>query len=499
MDFIYAILNQIDDALIVSDQDGKVLLYNNSANNLFSNILQIKIAEGEDFYLMLDQIHHVKDGVNDILQNLIHKKQTQKSFSKFVNAQNITTHLEFNYIPLLNENGDIDYVQTIIRDSTENKIFEQKLTALASDISNLIESANAIIIGLDSLGYVTNWNNHCTKVTGYEKNEVYAQRFADKLLDNFEKAAFEKMLSNIMQNNSIDNCEIQIRTKAGKPAIFLLNGTVRRSTGGAIIGITLIGHDASELISYRRSLEIQVEERTKELQVKLTKEKEVVEMKSRFVSIASHEFRTPLSSILHAANYIKSKQNKITSKELDNKIENIEKQVMHMKHLLDDVLTYSKNETAKIQMHSSTIAFTEFIDKIVEEVEQSTGQTHTIKLLREKVPEQIIADEKLLRSILINLLSNAIKFSPNKEHIIFKIIQIENKLEFTIQDFGIGIPENEYGKIFEPFLRGKDVNAIQGTGLGLSIVKKAVALLQGSISFESQPGSGSTFIVTVPL
>src|SRR5690606_4971863 len=110
----------------------------------------------------------------------------------------------------------------------------------------------------------------------------------------------------------------------------------------------------------------------------------------------------------------------------------------------------------------------------------------------------LMTDEKLLRNIVTNLLTNAVKFSPGKDEVHFNVLDEGRRVTIEVRDEGIGIAEDELGKIFEPFVRGKEADAIQGTGLGLSIVKKAVDLLQGSIQVKSKPGKGSTFKVVIP-
>jgi signal transduction histidine kinase len=245
-------------------------------------------------------------------------------------------------------------------------------------------------------------------------------------------------------------------------------------------------------------LERKVEERTRELQQALQKEKEVVEIKSRFISIASHVFRSPLTSIELAANYIKETKS-IHMSDLHDKLDTIEKQVRNMMYSLDDVLTYGRSEAGKIQVVLSDMLLFDFLEKIIEEVGNATQQTHIIHKTFENLPESLSTDEKLLRNILINLLTNAIKFSPERDSI-WLIVRCELQIiHITIHDQGIGILADEKDKIFEPFIRGKETNSIQGTGLGLSIVKKAVELLAGTIAVECNPKEGTTFTVKLPI
>jgi len=179
-----------------------------------------------------------------------------------------------------------------------------------------------------------------------------------------------------------------------------------------VIGLTLIGQDITELAEYRMILEMKIDERTRELRRALKKEKEVVEVKSRFVSIASHEFRLPLSSIQFQANLIRQTKEQISHHDLEKRLDSIEQQVLHMNVLLDDVLTYGKSDAEKFPLVLSNIVITEFLSKIIEEVSNFCKKSaHAIITEYSLMPVVITTDERLLRSILINLLTNAITFS----------------------------------------------------------------------------------------
>jgi signal transduction histidine kinase len=245
----------------------------------------------------------------------------------------------------------------------------------------------------------------------------------------------------------------------------------------------------------REKLERQVKERTRELNEALSKEKELVELKSKFVAIASHEFRTPLATINFATNYLKDYLIKLQPSDINKKLESIEKQVRHMTFLLDDVLTLGKSESGKTKVVARKIDIHDFFQKIVEEVQYSTKSTHQVTFSFESLVREIEIDEKLLRNVFINLLSNAIKFSPEASEVILTVRSVDDQLRISVSDRGVGIPSNEFDKIFDPFHRGSNAGAIQGTGLGLSIVKKAVELLDGVLDFKSEMGKGSEFTV----
>lgn len=495
MDVLSSLLDNLEEALFIMDKEGKILLFNKGAVELSSSLMIKPFQEGD--YLIDSMNLETGLFVRDIIQEIKLKKEPEKSFTELVNQNGAKIYLEFNFVPVINEDGIETHIHLFIRDITSQKIFEKKLTTQAADITNLIENANAIIIGIDTRGYITEWNRHCTEITGFEKDEAYAQKLTTLLLEEKERPIFDGLVARGLNRESILNCEILIRHKNGKLQILLLNCALRTTTRGDIVGLVFVGQDITELTEYRKSLEIKVEEKTKELHLALKKEKEVVEMKNRFVSIASHEFRSPLSSIEFETNLIK-RTKKLDSKNLKKRLEIIGKQISYMNRLLDDVLIYGKSETGKIQLVISDIALIEFLKRVTEEV-GLRPEKHIIKTEYHQIPDLIRTDEKLLRGIIINLLTNAIKFSPDKDHVYLMVQGSNSSIIIKVRDEGIGIPSDELNKIFEPFLRGKGVEAIQGTGLGLSIVKKSVELLNGNIQLESEIGKGTTFIVTIPV
>ncbi len=248
----------------------------------------------------------------------------------------------------------------------------------------------------------------------------------------------------------------------------------------------------------KRRLETLVEERTRDLNMALAKEHELVELKNRFVSIASHEFRTPLSTIIFITDYLLEHYDTLEPKEIKTKLKRVQKQVNHMTFMLEDLLTVGRQQM-EIPVSKSKVDLRTFLDKLIEEVEFSTKKTHRIEMdyLCNSI-NTVETDEKLLRNILINLLSNGIKFSPSKSRIYFMVEESKDNILFEIRDEGVGIPPGDMTNMFTAFYRGSNTEMIQGTGLGLSIVKKAVELLSGIIEVKSELGHGTLFKVVIP-
>ena len=231
----------------------------------------------------------------------------------------------------------------------------------------------------------------------------------------------------------------------------------------------------------------------------LAKEKELNSLKSRFVAMTSHEFRTPLATILSSAELLEHYSNKWNESKKLKHLRRIQVAVKHMTGLLNDVLLLGKAEAGKLEFKPRPLELEKFCHELVEEIELNSSN-HTIAFrTHNQCPNAVCLDEKLLRTILSNLLSNAIKYSPLSSLVDFDLICEQEKAIFSIKDQGIGIPLAEQAQLFNSFERGSNVGAISGTGLGLAIVKKSVDLHGGQITVESQVGVGTTFIVTLPL
>jgi len=269
---------------------------------------------------------------------------------------------------------------------------------------------------------------------------------------------------------------------------------------------------ASDMRKLNAHLEAKVEERTlilkealqklEESQIELSealdKEKQLNEIKSRFVSMASHEFRTPLSTILSSATLISKYVQTEENDKRERHLKKIKDSVSHLNSLLEDFLSLGKLEEVKVTVSISSFAVKEFVDDVIDEMRtiQKKGQEIVYKYEGE---ENFIADKRLVKNILINLLSNALKFSKEDSRVWITVQNKKEQLLIKIKDEGLGIPEEDQHHLFTTFFRGKNVTNVQGTGLGLPIVKRYLDLLNGEISLESKINVGTTVSIQLPL
>jgi len=229
----------------------------------------------------------------------------------------------------------------------------------------------------------------------------------------------------------------------------------------------------------------------------LEREKELGKLKSRFVSTASHEFRTPLSTILTSAYLLKNYKGANYEKVKDSHITRINKSVNNLTEILNDFLSLSKLEEGKVETNYSLIDVQSYLLDIKNEMSLQKQISQVLEYEHNGV-KTIETDKKILRNIVLNVLSNALKYSKEDGLIQISSTVESEKLIIKVQDYGIGIPEEDLPYIFKRFFRANNASYIQGTGLGLNIVKKYVSLLDGVIHCKSKLNEGSVFIIELP-
>lgn len=485
-------IQQIPEYLLLLNNQDEIAFFNREAERIQDEAGR-PITMGTPFMDIVPPER--KNIVSLLLQQIKNDGLQRTTEAEFTNPQGRTKYFEVTYCPVhLPQTHEI---QTCIlaREITSQKVFERKAAQLVHDLSHLIENANAFIFGVDGRGYITDWNRECTRVTQLDKNEVLAMK-VDSLIDPAHQESFNHLFIRILAGEVVTNYEFHVNTK-DNPLTILLNATSKRNLSGDVVGALFVGQDVTELVHYRISLEEQVKDRTQKLQDALQKEQELVAVKNKFVAIASHEFKMPLNAIDRSAQLLGENQ-RLQPTERES-LANIKKQVTHMRVLLEDILTIEKSELTKIKTALNKLDIVSFITNIAHEVATSTGRTHEM-LVRHSLPQIVVeSDERLLRNIFVNLLSNAIKFSPSKSHVHISIDLYPNDLVICVRDEGIGIPESDMTRIFEPFNRGSNAADITGTGLGLSIARKAVDALNGTLTLESKPNEGTQITTRFPL
>jgi PAS domain S-box-containing protein len=230
----------------------------------------------------------------------------------------------------------------------------------------------------------------------------------------------------------------------------------------------------------------------------LGKERELNELKTKFVSIASHEFRTPLSTVLSSASLIQQYKDKGDLEKVDKHVQRIKTSVNHLTLILNDFLSLGKLEEGKVDVLNDSIDVHQFLNEIAEEAHSFLKVGQTIKIDCRSKQTQLTSDARILRNVMFNLLSNASKYSDIDKKITLTCESTNDTFRFSVIDEGMGIPDEDQKHLFDRFFRASNAGNVQGTGLGLNIVRRYLDLLQGDIAFESEYGKGSTFTVSIP-
>lgn len=236
-----------------------------------------------------------------------------------------------------------------------------------------------------------------------------------------------------------------------------------------------------------------------ELRLALEQEKELGELRARFVCMVSHEFRNPLHVILFSTSSLKRHSHQWTEEKKLKYLDRIQTAVEHVSELMDDVLIIGRSEAGKLKFEPRAIKLEQFCRDLVAQLQLSHSSKHSVTFTSLGDCSTACVDEKLLQPMLTNLLENAIKYSPPSRTVNLTLSCQDGEVIFQIKDRGIGIPKADQQRLFEPFHRGKNVGDIQGNGLGLAVVKKLVDLHLGQISVTSEVGVGTTFTITLPL
>jgi len=417
---------------------------------------------------------------------------------------------------------------------TENRLLTTEQVNTLIGLGALFEYATEGILVTDNTGAIVMINPSAERIFGYEKGELPGKKIEvlipkrhtgshEKTRDGYNKHPTPRSMGvgrdlfAVKKDGSEFPVEISLspfESENGKFVIaFIIDITVRKQSEAALNQQRVeLERVSAQIKQLNVELERKVEDRTtmlretlaqlenskNELAESLQKEKELGDLKSRFVSTVSHEFRTPLGAILSSA-YLLGKY--IEKQELDKTerhLSKITESVRHMNAMLEDLLSLGKLEEGLIQAKSEEFDFRKFICEIVSEMQELARKGQRLEVDAANVG-LIVADKRLVKNVLLNLISNAIKFSEEDATIKICCKINSDKLSISVIDQGIGISEADQEHLFERFFRAKNAANIQGTGLGLHIISKYLELLDGTINIQSELGRGSTFTITIPI
>lgn len=380
----------------------------------------------------------------------------------------------------------------VIQDITERNRIERELKQTNETLKTLIAASPLGIIVGDSEGRVTMWSPAAERIFGWSAAETIGQPAPFVQVD--KRMFAQQIRRSVLEGETFTDLEIRRLHKSGELIDLSLSVAPLYNTEGIITGTISLFADISE----RKQLQREVMEK-EQLRLALNKEIELRQLRERFTSMMSHEFRNPLTTIFTSTDMLDHYHDRMNPEARRQKFNDIRGQIRRLVEMLDDILTVMRSETIGLQFKPVPVAISGFVEGLVDEARMNDGENHNISFNSDCHNAIIEGDEKLLRHAVTNLLSNAIKYSPESKSIDVSVECTVEEVTIQVADQGIGIPEHDLKKLADAFFRASNVGAIPGTGLGLAITRQAVELHHGRLDITSQPGTGSTFSISLPL
>ena len=463
----------------------------------FSQLLKQYTDEFEDIAVGCDVRGSFPElvGLEEICEEIIQQKQEKFVLESVAREKDENNILYFDLCLQSIKNQLVLFIEDVTELVELRKSFVQKTNEAELNLNALkrfeyctnkiINSMGDVLFITTASGKIERTNRAAEKLLGYRKSEIIDRqlnKFIERKIVDYSEF-YRDLVSN---QNKIKKLEPYFIGREQKLIEIEFNCFVIPTEVTDIYSCVFIGRD----ITLRKKAE-------RDMIQALEKEKELRHLKSQFLSMATHEFRNPLSSILVCADMLSQSNNILLSEDRNFYLKLIKDSALHIQSILEDVLVLSKAEAGTQAFKPNYLDLIEFCQEIIKEIQLSYPQ-RTINLIVEEDYLEFYGDAQLLWHIFNNLLSNALKYSTPETAVDFKIIEREATILIEVCDRGLGIPSEAQKHLFDSFYRGNNVGEIPGTGLGLAIVKRAVDLHRGTIIVSSELGKGTTIEIQLP-
>jgi two-component system sensor kinase FixL len=413
-----------------------------------------------------------KNNLSQLRKNAEEKLRLSKKSSKKDNLLEFEHELNVHKVELEMQNEELLATQLKLEESLKN-------------YSELFEFAPIGYFILDKLGIIINVNDTGSNLLGRTRTQLTGKPFSTFLSSELGQDNFYRHRNQVIETEKLEQIECEIKRNEGYEFPALITSSIIKDEQGEFKYFLSTLSDISERKEQERLVNLA-----------LAKEKELNELKSRFITIASHEFRTPLATILLSAELLEKYNAPKYEENRKKHFYKIKSSVQGLTEILTDFLSLNKFENGLINNNPTLFNIVKFTEKIIEEINIIDQPIEYKHIGDHRV---VNLDPKLLKVCLSNLIGNAIKYSP-KEALIKVVtrMDVQENIKITIKDIGIGVPESDKPFLFDQFFRAKNAESFQGTGLGLNIVQKFVSIMNGTISFTSKEDQGATFVMTFP-
>lgn len=386
------------------------------------------------------------------------------------------------------------YVMALIVDITERKKAEQTIDYWFQIFE---ESLNEIYVFDAKTHIFINVNRGAQLNLGYSLKELCQMSVLD-IKTQITKTYFEKILSPLL-NRKREKVIFEAEHQRKDGSIYPVEVHLQLSYIGKRQVCVAIVLDITERKNYTHQLENKVEERTAQLREALKAEKKLNELKTKFLSLVSHEFKTPLTSILTSTSLLAKYTETEQQEKRDKHIGTIKSKVKYLDNILTDFLSIERLDSGKVNYNMTTFPLSKLINEVIYDSNTLLKEGQRIKYPDNIDGTDVDFDEKIMVLALSNLVHNAIKYSPERTEIELRVSNDKNWLYIDIVDKGFGIPIEDQPFVFDRYFRASNVLTIQGTGIGLNTVQQHIHNLGANLTFESKLGEGSTFTLHIPI
>jgi len=389
-----------------------------------------------------------------------------------------------------NPQGKIIGVVGVGQDITELDQSRSEMENISKELTQLIDTANAPIFGVDINGNVNEWNQKVEQITGFNKDEVMGHNLVETRITEEFKKPVQEVLNKALKGNETSNYEVPLFTKSGERVMVLLNATTRRNPQGKIVGVVGVGQDITELDQSRSEKE--------ETNLRL---KEANQHKSKFISSMSHELRTPLNGILGFTELLKGEHFGKLNDPQREFVDQVENSGKHLLELISGLLDVAKIDSGSMMVDLKVCKPYELFLSVVGLIQpQLVEKKIILNQLIDPTAEVIVCDIRKVKQIMVNLISNAIKYTPDNGTIEITLTRDKKYTKIIVSDNGIGISKKDQDIIFNEFAQANRIRdeALGGTGIGLALSRRLVELHGGEIGVTSEENKGSKFWFTIP-
>lgn len=498
-DPLYRMLfDSIAEGFIVVNKSGEIILANPRTCELFGyekgGVIGLKVEE-----LIPKAIRAKHVG----LRTDFHQSPKKRSMGEGMNLKASRKDGSEFYVEIslnhINASGET-YISALITDISARVFQENEIKELNSDLEEKVKKRTKEVRESQELysAIARNFPNGTINVFDRDLNYVFVEG----------KELFQLGITSekLIGTNYLVRLSEEIRPKIKEALLSVFKGEIQdfeityRDQYYRINAVPLSyeGTEINQILVVEKNITTQIQFLAQQ-EAALEKERNLNEMKSRFVSMASHEFRTPLSTILSSTSLIEKYIERGMVEKAAKHTERIKSSVNGLTEILNDFLSVDKLETQITPVRIQEFDYQQFSIDIVEEMTAISKKGQVIERTLKTNDVVISTDQGIIKNILYNLISNAIKYSPENTPIHYNSFISETALIITIKDQGIGIPKEDHDQLFKRFFRAKNATNIKGTGLGLNIVLKYLEMLNGNMTFESEENQGASFTINIPI